>query len=358
MGVYARSPLTLGREAATPGPAAASARPAWVYWLLVWIWIALLIYGSLLPFVFHLPPVLHHLRGWFDVTWWWRQYRPAWPSFLPWHHWLHGDGPMNVLLYMPVGLLWRMYARAKLRGWRAQWVAPVLFAGLLSLTMETGQIFVVHRVTSMQDIWMNLLGGTLGAWALVPLVLLLRRIIFFIYCRTTLWRAAAGARWANRRPHRRLAIGVMAAVVVAVLIQTALHPAEHRSRIEWPPFISAFAADYNIGITALAREWLLWLAVVTAWALAVLLAGGRIRWRWLVAAALALAVARQLIDYFLRTRTADTTDLFLAASAPGLLWLIVWAVRRAIVASCRRKQRRDVPFERRRLPHDYDSRPN
>ena len=356
-------PLSVWREAGwrlprkyEPAVRSRAAQPGWVYTLLGATWAALVIYGSLLPFAFGVPAGLSHGGAWLRPGAWWAQVLPVrWHDLVPWR-WVDGDGPMNVALYMPIGLLCRMQLRTRGRSLWVQWFWPVLLAGGLSCLVEAAQIFLPARVTSAEDVLMNTAGGALGAWLLVPAVLITRRTIFALYC-TTAIRRARWLTWCRQRsPRPRLAAGIIAAVVAAVLLQTSRHPIGAGGYVDWRPFAAAFWLNYDAGILSLARELLLWTAVVSIWAVAMLAGGWRVHFVWLALAAAALAVVRGGIDCLLLYRIADATDVVLAAGSAGVLWLAVWTVKRAVKASNRRKAHRDVPYERRRLPHDYDRR--
>ena len=105
---------------------------------------ALLVYGSLFPFV-----------GWrtSDVS--------AWQQFLDPGRFSRTDLVVNVLIYMPFGLLAaRVFARAG--GVRAVFMAA-LAGSLLSFGLEFLQAFLPYRVSSFYDWGWNTLGAFGGA---------------------------------------------------------------------------------------------------------------------------------------------------------------------------------------------------
>jgi VanZ family protein len=130
-------------------------------WPLAAVYVGLIVYASLYPFV-----------GWRD------QGVPAWLFLiapLP-KYWTAFDVVSNVLGYMPLGFFLTLGAlrTAHLR-WAVWLAVPV--ATVLSMTMETLQIYLPTRVPSNLDLALNIVGGALGAlsgWGLEKLGVLQR----------------------------------------------------------------------------------------------------------------------------------------------------------------------------------------
>lgn len=130
-------------------------------WPLAWVYLGLILYASLYPFAF-----------WRDqgIDPWWFLMTP-----LP-KYWTGFDVVSNVMGYMPFGFL---LALSALRTGREPYALPlaVLAALLLSLVMETLQVYLPDRVPSNLDLLLNVLGGALGAgsaWSLEQLGVLQR----------------------------------------------------------------------------------------------------------------------------------------------------------------------------------------
>ena len=130
-------------------------------WPLALVYTGLIVYASLYPFV-----------GWRD------QGMPPW-LFLtaPWpKYWTGFDVVSNVLGYMPLGFFMTLGAlRTGHLRWVVWLVVPVLT--MLSLVMETLQIYLPTRVPSNLDLILNILGAALGAlsaWGLEKLGVLQR----------------------------------------------------------------------------------------------------------------------------------------------------------------------------------------
>lgn len=118
-----------------------------------WLFAALIVYASLYPFAGWRPsggPI------WFFLS---TPLSPYWSAF---------DLVSNLLGYMPLGFLLALVAlRTGSTKWR--WGLVVLAPFVLSLGLETLQVFLPVRVPSNVDLGLNTLGGWLGvatAWAL------------------------------------------------------------------------------------------------------------------------------------------------------------------------------------------------
>lgn len=149
-------------------------------WLLPLVtYLTLVVVGSLYPFAWHSP-------------------RPETYGFL-WHTWpariTRTDILTNVLVYFPLGLFSaKVFYRRRLTF--SRWLLISVAVALVSLSLETVQLFLPARVASNVDLSFNALGGALGAaWAPVfsrhgrifALLLALRRYWFY-----SGWRIHAG----------------------------------------------------------------------------------------------------------------------------------------------------------------------
>ena len=120
---------------------------------LAWLYAALIVYASLYPFTgWRVPGVslAHYLT--LPLPRWWTWF----------------DLVSNLLGYLPLGaLIFGALVRVGTRSWLALTLA-FLAGTLLSLTMETLQNFLPHRVASNVDLALNavgtLVGAALGLW--------------------------------------------------------------------------------------------------------------------------------------------------------------------------------------------------
>lgn len=115
-------------------------------WILLGLTAALILYGSLYPFRFSLPP----------------------KPFLQWE--LPGglssirDVAINLAIYFPAGFL-SYYAPRKRRGFGWRFVFAIVFAFLLSGAIEFVQAFDLGRFSSSVDLLFNVMGAAMGAAA-------------------------------------------------------------------------------------------------------------------------------------------------------------------------------------------------
>lgn len=130
-------------------------------WPLALVYVGLIVYASLYPFA--------HWRDQ-GVDFWWFLSAP-----LP-KYWTGFDVVSNVLGYMPLGFLLTLSAlRSGRERFAVRWA--ILAALLLSLAMESLQVYLPDRVPSNLDLLLNVAGGTLGAgsaWSLERLGFLQR----------------------------------------------------------------------------------------------------------------------------------------------------------------------------------------
>jgi VanZ family protein len=115
------------------------------------VWMLLLAYASLYPFVPLRPPVAEAL-GNFILK----------PRYL-----VFSDVVWNVLAYVPLGLLARLHF-IETRGAAGSLARAVGLAAVFSFAMELGQLFVPTRVSSIYDVLANSAGALLGALAFSP----------------------------------------------------------------------------------------------------------------------------------------------------------------------------------------------
>lgn len=114
---------------------------------LAWLYVGLILYASLYPFVGWTVPG-NAILGFVTLPW-----SPYWTWF---------DLVINLVGYMPLGAL--VFGSVVRNGWHTGRAALIAWLGatLLSFTMETLQNFVPQRVPSNVDLGLNSLGALLG----------------------------------------------------------------------------------------------------------------------------------------------------------------------------------------------------
>ena len=133
----------------------------------------------------------------------------------------------NIVMFVPVGFLWRGFTRAA----RRPWWEPIAVAATFSLLLESAQIFIRDRYVSPVDLAANTLGAVLGgmvrerlerrtAWqpALIErlgLHLPLGGLIFLLI--PQLWLSAAGVVHDRRRSVLTMLLGCGGSILLAAL---------------------------------------------------------------------------------------------------------------------------------------------
>jgi VanZ family protein len=273
--------------------------------------LALAVYGSLVPFHFHPLP-------WGEAV---ARFRAALAEGV--HVGSRSDWAANILLFIPLGFL----AVGALAVDRPRWagalavLAVVPVCALLSAAIEFTQLFFPPRVTSLNDITAESLGGAVGAlfWLVAgqPLTDRLRR----------LWADLGG-----RDPVAALLAAYVAALLVAeaLPLDFTISPADlyHKYR-DGRVFLVPFARR---GVAPLEQAQkdvenvLLFLPVGLL--LAGLGAAGRrpaAGWTAALGVGLGLAGLVEFTQLFVHSRYFDATDVLTG----GLTVLAGWGLRRA-----------------------------
>ncbi len=98
--------------------------------------------------------------------------------------WSAGDGPENVVFFLPVGFaLGAMFWRKGIAPWLA-WMAALVISVAMTFTVEISQMHLASRDPSFSDVTCNTIGGLLGffmfvligEWFMRPAIAIVRRI--------------------------------------------------------------------------------------------------------------------------------------------------------------------------------------
>ncbi|MGH8677277.1 MAG: VanZ family protein [Burkholderiales bacterium] len=129
------------------GPAPSARKSKLVLYLAV-AYLVLVAYASLYPFSDWRVPS-QEVRAFLTAPW---------PHYLTW-----ADVALNVLAYMPIGLLVALTLLPRIPKWFAALVAAVLGVAL-SLIIEMVQVYIPARIPSNVDLLCNGIGAIAGAW--------------------------------------------------------------------------------------------------------------------------------------------------------------------------------------------------
>jgi len=308
------------------------------------LWLAAMAYGLLMPFDFSAP-----------ASWWELVCAPTWLSVDPadlsslgrpvWQ----GDVLINLLLFMPAGLLLRRALRADGRGavgecWRAVAVVFVCSYGL-----ECLQSLQPHRFASLNDVLLNVSGAAVGAMAGGGALSAMRRLVFGVWVCLSRARRGDGGRTAVAC---LFACGAVLAVY-ACLAPPALPARASDAAVNWRPLADHLKRSPDVMLSLLLLPTAAYLSVP---ALALLASRGLGVRRRVAAVVLPVAGASACVE-FVRSQhgvgRADVTAVVIALCAAGVVVAAAYLVGYAIRRSCRRRQSRPVAHERRHRPHDY-----
>jgi glycopeptide antibiotics resistance protein len=274
--------------------------------------LALLVYGSLVPFDYRPVP-------WGEAV---ARLRAA--CALPVRVESRSDWAANVVLYVPLGFL-SLAALAVDRRWPAglAWgllVVPACAA--LSAAIEFTQLYFPPRVTSLNDIVANAGGAAVGVFVWLTMGE-----------RLTGWLRRF---WSGLGTYRGWALRSLAAyLAVLVLVETTpfdltLSPVDlyHKyraGRVRWVPFAAGEVGPFDMIQKSLVN-------IAYFLPAGVLLAGlpGRPwrhprHWPRVLAAGLAMAAGVELLQLFVYTRFFDVTDIFTGGFAVLTGWALALA---------------------------------
>jgi VanZ family protein len=378
--------MSMGAAQSAPAPAAGRnpRKPIWPYarlcWTLGWVYTALVIYGSLLPFQLDLQPPVRRPG---DIAPWLAHVftSPRWQgaafgsgvSSLGVSNRL-SDTILNLLLYLPAGAFFRLAARREGRSALRQVVPVVLALGGLSYLMECAQSQIIGRSASWDDVSANTAGAAVGALRAIVAARVWKRLVFAIYRRKAL--LIYRARLLIRRQRRRavmlhLAVGAaLAAIVLTCATATPAHPLK-QAAANWLPFGVEFRRSYDVAGVLIARRLLIYVLVAVLLALQFVRqisafspqpsvgprSGARRRPRGLAVVSYgvaAFALVSQGMAHALLGSRFDVTEIVLALLAAGLVTALAYVTASTMRAACRRRNPQPVAHERRRIPHVYE----
>lgn len=319
------------------------------------VWLALLVYGSLIPF---------------DLSWgaltelglWGLATSPQWrlpsmgESSSQGVSKLASDLATNLVLYLPLGLF---AARWFKRQWGMAWLAMILVV-LTSWTLECLQGLSPSRSASSVDILTNSISGFVGVLLAGLIVGGFRQTVFRTYTQLiNPWRDLREA-MAQRRGLQVL-IGLLAVVGVVLLLVTyrtvggdPVGVGSSGETVNYMPFADHFKRSYDVAAVFLGRSMLFYTLAACLLSLIVLRQPRHARWKWAVLLMAGVSFGFEMLDRVQGQARADITEPILAVSAVVMLFSGLAMAGYAIRTASRRRQQQDYDGpERRRREHVY-----
>mgnify|MGYP001827806060 CR=1 FL=1 len=319
--------------------------------------VAVLIYGSLIPFDFAWGNAVEQSGGTaaalLDAL-----ASPAWVKTQQGESSLGlsfamSDLLMNLALYLPLGVTLRMALRAKLRRWPLELLGTAAIALALSWTVESMQSLMPMRVASLNDVLANS-GAALFAAVIAPYIWhLYRRTAFGLYCRLT--GVLTTLRQFAQRPGVAIAIAAINAIVIGLWYVGELQKAGvGESSANALPFENVFALPYDLGVLVLGEALLAYAGIGCLLLLLTYTGVQRVAMGWVVLGVVALAFIAEVSRAATRNTAPDITGPLLALSAVAIMAVTLYTFSYAVKRSNRRHRSQQYQgIDRRRAPHDY-----
>ena len=314
----ARADLPIAPHAAVDSPTDRAVQPTFPYRALGVAWLVMVMYGSLLPFEFHNSA---GIAAAFEQSWQLRWYIGPTPDLM-----------LNLMLYVPAGLLLRMGVKRRGAGRAWQFAGPIVTVAMVSLLLEWTQMWMPGRFSSSTDLLLNVTGGVIGAVIADAVLGVTRLAALQLH---TVWR------WLRRTGHELLShvpariaflTGIVALLTTAWIALPQANAALSRgwSAGNWIPFLRHFELPYDQATTQILLTAAMYgtVALVIRAGLSILM---RHATRRIVidAIALGLAVAFTALAA-MRLGTMDVTESLIAVAAAAAIIIAPHVARRYI----------------------------
>lgn len=325
--------------------------------VLAFVVIAVLIYGSLIPFDF----------AWSSAV---EQHGGAVPALLEAFtspQWIiasqgkssvglsfaMSDLLMNLLLYLPLGVTVRMALRARRKRWPVEILGTVAIAFALSWTVESLQGLMPTRVASCNDVLANTSAALMAALIAPSIWRLYKFTAFWVYCR--LAGVLITLRKLAQRPSIAITLAMINAVVIGLWYIGELQKAGIGDQSALAlPFERAFHLPYDLGVLVLGEALLAYAGIGCLLLLLTYTGIHRAAMGWVVLGVVVLAFAAEVSRAATHNTAPDITGPLLALSAAAIMAVTMYTFSFAVKRSNRRHevQAYDGP-DRRRSKHDY-----
>lgn len=260
---------------------------------------------------------------------------------------------MNLLLYLPLGVTLRMALRAYWQNPLAQILGVALIAFALSWSVESFQGLLPARVASINDVLANTGAAFLAALVAPGIWLIYRKLAFQLYC-----KLAGGKdrlRAIAQRPATVILLAVINALVIGLWYLGELHKAGVGDQSVFSlPFERVFQLPYDLGVFMLGEALLAYAGIGCLLLLLSYTGAQRVAMGWVVLGVVAIAFVAEFSRMATHDTAPDITGPLLALSAGAIMTVTVYTFSHAVRRSNRRHQAQffDGP-DRRRSPHDY-----
>lgn len=318
--------------------------------------IAVVIYGSLIPFDFQwssavaehggvIPAVLNTLAS------------PQWIAAKKGESALGlsfaaSDLLINLLLYVPLGVSLRMALRMVWRSWWFEVLGTFIVALALSWLVESLQSLMPMRVASRNDVLANsgaALAAALvarGAWESY------KACAFWSYCR--LGGVLGRLRRIAQQPRVAITIAILNAVIIGMWFMGEVQRSGIGDASTALPFERVFALPYDMGALVLGEALLAYAGIGCLLLLLTYTGVQRVAMGWVVLVVVVLAFATEISRAATNNAAPDITGPLLALSAASIMGVTIYTFSYAVKRSNRRH--RDTHFDgpdRRDSSHRY-----
>lgn len=260
---------------------------------------------------------------------------------------------MNLLLYVPLGVTLRMALRKRWRCWPFEVLGTLTIAIALSWTVESLQSLMPMRVASVNDVLANS-GAALAAALIAPSIWrAYRHASFWLYCR--LAGVLIKLRTLAQRPGVAITLAAINAIVIGLWYIGELQKSGIGNQSAFAlPFERAFELPYDLGVLVLGEALLAYAGIGCLLLLLTYTGTQRIAMGWVVLGVVVLAFAAEVSRVATNNTAPDITGPLLALSAAAIMSVTIYTFSYAVKRSNRRHE--SQPYDgrdRRRAPHEY-----
>lgn len=328
--------------------------------VLAMLYAVVVAYGSLIPFVFDWSGAVAESGGAFAAL------RDALMS----PNWITAregtsslgvsfvisDVVVNLLLYVPLGVMLRMALRSywwsRGPGWAVQVGLTALAGFALSWSLESLQGLMPARYSSANDVILNTGGALLGALLAAWFWSAVKAVAFTLHCRLS--SAGDRVRCWLARPGVVMLIALFNAGVIGWWYVIEVRRSGAGSNSVAMPFEHVFKLPYDLAAVLLGEMMLAYAGLGCLLLLLTYSGSRRLAMNWVVLGVVLIAFAAEAARAATHDAAPDITGPLLALAAAAIMSVTVYTFAHAVKRANRRHQdRRYAGPDRRRRPHDY-----